>query len=199
MGSSSSKAAKSAAATATRRRYPQRHPENNPATNHPPRPTAASSSGPTVHPKPHASEIRDDSINLDASDPQFARSLRSLGPVQPSSTLSNSSTFQPSGAPSSASSTDPQVFPNPAMNPALQILRRREVLASEAEAEFSRQRAGGGGRRFLDAVRIREILVSRDQKRMTAEEIEKDMGLAPGVVEKLGPKGVVGDVGAQGV
>lgn len=85
------------------------------------------------------------------------------------------------------------------MNPALQILRRREVLASEAEAEFSRQRAGGGGRRFLDAVRIREILVSRDQKRMTAEEIEKDMGLAPGVVEKLGPKGVVGDVGAQGV
>lgn len=82
------------------------------------------------------------------------------------------------------------------MNPALQILRRREELASEAEAEFSRQGAGGGGRRFLDAVRIREILVSRDQKGMTVEEIEKSMGLAPGVVGKLGPKGIVGDVGA---
>ena len=142
-------------------------------------------------------------IALDASDPDFARSLRSLGPVQPSSTLSNSSTFKPSrGVPSpfsasQGSSSQPQarIFPDPSQNPALQVLTARERLQQEAEAEFSRVRLGGEGRRFLDVSTIREVLVLRDDKGMGEEEIEKQLGLKKGVVACLGGPRVVGNVG----
>ncbi|KAI4142977.1 MAG: hypothetical protein L6R39_004761, partial [Caloplaca ligustica] len=100
-------------------------------------------------------------INLDASDPDYARSLRSIGPVQPSTLLSNSSTFSPSSSPFSPLShrDQPQqtptprntphhdekthqqnIFPDPSMNPALTLLARRSQLAREAEAEFARVR-----------------------------------------------------------
>lgn len=138
-------------------------------------------------------------INLDASDPQFAASLRSLGPVTPSSTLSNSSQFPSS--PSSAPSTSPsnpslQVFPNPSQNPAILVLTARENLAREAEAEFARVRyEGGEGRKFLDVMTIRQILMFRDDKKMTNADIEKKLGIAAGTVGKLGHKGVFGEAG----
>ena len=140
-----------------------------------------------------------EAINLDSSDPQFAASLRSLGPVTPSSTLSNSSHFA-STSPSAPSITTPSssqpVFPDPSQNPAVQVLTARGNLAREAEAEFARVRyEGGGGRRFLDVMTIRQILMFRDEKNMTSPEIEKKLGLAPGTVAKLGPKRVVGEAG----
>ena len=138
-------------------------------------------------------------INLDASDPQFAASLRSLGPVTPSSTLSNSSHFSapPASAPSSGSlSHSRQIFPNPSLNPALQVLTARENLAKEAEAEFARVRyEGSEGRRFLDVMTIRQILMFRDEKKLASVEIEKKLGLAAGTVARLGPRGVVAETG----
>lgn len=138
-------------------------------------------------------------IDLDASDPQFAASLRSLGPVTPSSTLSNSSHFPPSplSAPSTnPSSTSHQVFPDPSQNPAIQVLTARENLAKEAEAEFARVRyEGGGGKRFLDVMTIRQILMFRDEKKLAGADIEKKLGLATGTVARLGPRGVVGEAG----
>ena len=41
---------------------------------------------------------------------------------------------------------------------------------------------------------LRQLLVMRDEKRMSHTEIEKKLGLASGVVGKLGPKGVVGEI-----
>jgi len=137
----------------------------------------------------------DEAINLDASDPKFAASLRSLGPVTPSSTLSNSSRFSPS--PSAAPLTNPsnsnqQVFPDPSQNPAILVLTARENLAKEAEAEFARVRyEGGGGRRFLDVMTVRQVLMMRDEKHITDTDIEQKLGLANGVVKRLGKKGVV--------
>ncbi|KAL8995186.1 MAG: hypothetical protein Q9169_005045, partial [Polycauliona sp. 2 TL-2023] len=216
MGASSSKAARSAASSSARRKYPSRTPESNPTTNtssapQPP-PAAAQSTapGPTVHPQSQASGSRDDSINIDSSDPHFAQSLRSLGPVQPSSTLSNSSTFSP--APSSnsnspqtssslstpTSSQQPQIFPSHHLNPALQVLSRRTALANEAEAEFSRLRGGGEGRRFMDVVTIREVLAMRDKRGMGAGEIEGRLGLRRGVVGRLGGRGVISEAGLGG-
>ena len=136
---------------------------------------------------------------MDASDPQFAASLRSLGPVTPASTLSNSSHFPSS--PTVAPATNPsnpsqQVFPDPARNPAIQVLTARENLAREAEAEFARVRyEGGGGKRFLDVMTIRQILMLRDEKKLSSEEIEKKLGLVDGIVASLGRKGVVSEVG----
>ncbi|KAL8857936.1 MAG: hypothetical protein Q9178_005555 [Gyalolechia marmorata] len=213
MGASSSKAARSAASSSARRKYPSRTPESNPTTNAPsaPPPPAGqpTAPGPTVHPQSQASGDRDESINLDASDPDFARSLRSLGPVQPSSMLSNSSTFSPTGPPSASTSSEPQspqnlsqpqpqIFPNHLLNPALQVLSRRAELAQEAEAEFTRLRGGGEGRRFLDVVKIREVLTMRDAKGMSEGEIEKRLGLKRGVVGRLGGQGVVSEAGLGG-
>lgn len=157
-------------------------------------------------------------INLDASDPTFAQSLRTLGPVTPSSTFSNSSTFSSSSShqqhqqnqnqhtPNSPSSS-PQ-FPSLASNPALQILSARSRLAAEAEREFARAaRAGSGSsssdddarRRFVDVVTLRQALTLRDRQSVPAEEIERRLGLERGVVGMLGRKGVVGDVAGDGL
>ncbi|KAI9715438.1 MAG: hypothetical protein M1812_005914 [Candelaria pacifica] len=211
MGSSSSKVARNATGAATRK-YPQRVPpisNPTPSTNarSPPPPGQPNAPGPTVYPKPQASNARDEAINLDASDPHFAASLRTLGAVQPSPTFSNSSTFNQSQhtnsrtspsqtAPSSTSSSDsyPQIFPSAAVNPAIQILEARSALASAADKEFIEAgKRGHEGRQFLDVVTIRQMLMLRDEKGIGEGEIERRLGLKKGVVGRLGPKGVVGD------
>ncbi|KAL9583066.1 MAG: hypothetical protein Q9212_002925 [Teloschistes hypoglaucus] len=202
MGGVSSKVARSTASASAVRKYPSRTPATNPTTNAapsqpPPSAEQPTAPGPTVHPPTQASNSRDEAINLDASDPHFARSLRSLGPVQPSSTFSNSSTFDPSSpsSPNTRQQQQQQIFPNPALNPALQVLSRREELAREAEADFSRIRDQGQGRKFLDVVKIREVLMMRDEKRIPEAEIEKRLGLSKGMVGRLGKRGVVGEAG----
>ena len=74
------------------------------------------------------------------------------------------------------------------------VLRARERLQQEAEAEFAKTGREDGGKRFLDVSTIRQVIVLRDDKKMGEEQIEKTLGLAKGVVRDLGPKGVVGDV-----
>ena len=121
--------------------------------------------------------------------------------MHPASTLSNSSTFAPSNTPISSSphsnptQNNPQIFPNHLLNPALQILSRRAEIAAEAEAEFTRLRGGGEGRRFLDVGTIREVLAMRDGRGLGAGEIEGRLGLRGGVVGRLGARGVVGEAG----
>ncbi|KAI9682114.1 MAG: hypothetical protein M1817_000168 [Caeruleum heppii] len=220
MGSSSSKAA-SKAARSTTRSFPTRVPPTSAASNaRPVRPTAGESGapGPTVYPKPQASGTRDEAINLDARDPDFAASLRSLGAVKPSPTMSHSSVFNyspqlnpsatgtssstatnPQIHPSSQSSSashHPPIFPDPATNPAIKVVQARDRLAGEAEREtIEAGRRGHEGRRFLDVVLIRQILMLRDHKGVEAGEIERRLGLKRGVVGRLGQQGVVADVG----
>ncbi|KAI5247907.1 hypothetical protein E4T42_05869 [Aureobasidium subglaciale] len=211
MGSSASKPASRAANAATKatRQYPSRPSPatstqaaaptrtTNAPSQPPPPPGAGHRAGPTVHPQPRASGQRNEEINLDASDPDFARSLRQLGAVQPNPTLSPSSTF--SAHPSSH-------FPNPygqqgnnitappqRLNPALRVLQARAELAGEAEREFLEAgKRGSAGRRFLDVGTLRNVITMRDQRGMSDAEIERGLGLRSGTVAKLGPKGVVG-------
>ncbi|KAI9879491.1 MAG: hypothetical protein M1830_008367 [Pleopsidium flavum] len=206
MGSSSSKAAKTAAGPA-RRQYPQRVPPTSQprsTTNAPsarsPAGSQPSAPGPTVHPQSYASGTRDEAINLDAQDPHFAASLRSLGAVTPSPTFSNSSTFNPSPTSSQQSSipnfpsSHQQIFPDPTRNPAIQILQARDRLAQEAEQEFIHAgKRGHEGRQFLDVVSLRQVLMLRDEKGLEAGEIERRLGLRGGVVGRLGRRGIVGD------
>ena len=96
-------------------------------------------------------------------------------------------------------SSRPPIFPNPASNPAVQILTARENLARMAEAEFARPGKDRVGRRFLDVITIRQVLSLRDDRGMGAGDIEKKLGLATGVVERLGGKGVVGDTTVGGL
>lgn len=83
-------------------------------------------------------------------------------------------------------------FPDHSANPALQILQARERFAKEAEREFDEiGRSTASGRRYLDVITIRHALMLRDQQRLPAREIERKLGLKEGVVDELGPAGVV--------
>jgi len=140
---------------------------------------------------PSASTTRDSSINLDASDPDFASRLSQIGPVQPNPTFSPSSTF-------SADPTRPQHMSSgdPSTNPAVSLLTARYRLAQEADEEFSNLgRRGSPGRSFLDVVTLRQVLMLRDEKGVSEGEIEKKLELKKGTVGKLGGKGVVGIAG----
>ncbi|KAK5135129.1 hypothetical protein LTR08_005654 [Meristemomyces frigidus] len=197
MGSSASKTAGAAA-----RKYSSRPPLTSQATtNAPPRPPPASNHqpGPTVRPQARASGTRDEAINLDASDPDFARSLRSLGPVQPNPTLSPSSAFPHGNNPNSPSQGPRSAGPDPRKNPAIMVLESRSRLQSEADTEFGRSgQKAHAGRQFLDVYTIRQILIERDEKGRSAADIERRMGLKQGVVARLGAKGIVGLAQEQG-
>lgn len=99
------------------------------------------------------------------------------------------------GSKSSPNQPHPQIFPDPSQNPALLVLQARERLQQEAESEFAKtSRSDNAGKRFLDVNTIRQILVMRDDKGFSEAEIERNLGLADGMVKSLGRKGVVGDV-----
>ncbi|KKK23844.1 hypothetical protein ARAM_007706, partial [Aspergillus rambellii] len=108
-------------------------------------------------------------IDLDGRDPDFAASLRSIGPVTPVPTFSHSSTFgQP--PPQLAGKT---VFP-PASNPALLVVTARHRITKEAEQEVEAVGRGSFvGREYLDAFTIRQILSMRDKQGLGPEEIER--------------------------
>jgi len=202
MGSATSKASRATGAAS--RQYPKtaRPPTSNPpsgkpttTTNAPPQPPPAPNheAGPTVRPQAQATSNRSEAINLDASDPDFARSLRSLGPVQPNPTLSPSSAFQ------NPRDLGRAPGPNPRTNPAIAVLDARARLYDEAEREGQAYgKRGFEGRQFLDAFTIRQILIERDAGQKSAKEIERKLGLKAGVVERLGAPGVVGLVRETG-
>ncbi|RAL16000.1 uncharacterized protein BO97DRAFT_383925 [Aspergillus homomorphus CBS 101889] len=224
MGSSASKPVKSAAQAASRRQFPKQPttttttpplstPASTPRTPQPPlpresprgSPQSSSPRGPTYHPKnkEQASFEKSSAIDLDGRDPDFAASLRSIGPVTPNPTFSPSSTFSPSqrsfGAELGAATPNHQHpmtrFP-PAPNPALLVVTARQRIAKAAEAEADEMgRQNFTGREFLDALTIRQVLAMRDRQGLPAGEIERVMRLKKGVVERLGAKGVVGDIG----
>ncbi|KAL1303845.1 hypothetical protein AAFC00_000302 [Neodothiora populina] len=194
MGASGSKTAKAAGSAA--RKYPSRpagaaFPAQT-TTNAPPRqppPAQGRQPGPTVRPQARASGERDQAINLDASDPDFARSLRSLGPVQPNPILSNSSAFPQR---SNMSGNPWPVGPDPKKNPALMVLESRNRIQEDADREFLEAgRTGFEGRKFLDVGALRQILMMKERG-MSGEKIEKTLELRPGLVARLGPAGLVG-------
>lgn len=126
-------------------------------------------------------------IDLDAHDPHFAASLRSIGPVTPNPTMSNSSTFN-------AASRRPSVFPDADNNPALLVVSSRARITRLAEQEQEAfGRPSHPGREFLDALTIRQVLSMRDRQRLSPGDIERLLRLRKGVVDRLGEKGVVSE------
>ncbi|CAI7648890.1 unnamed protein product [Penicillium palitans] len=210
MGSAASKPVKSAAGAASRRQYPKQpappprgprkapketkaasapsptptsksKPQASPST---PRAPTAPSQGPTYHSKEQASSVKSDAIDMDGRDPDFAASLRSIGPVNPSPTFSNSSTFNRPGSMQT-------VFPH-ASNPALLVVTARQRLMEAAEKEAEHfGHAGHPGRTFLDALTIQQVLTMRDKQGMRRGDIERFLGLKKGVLERLGKDEIV--------
>ncbi|KAI9807944.1 MAG: hypothetical protein M1825_005250 [Sarcosagium campestre] len=188
MGNAGSKAGR--AASSTVRKYPSH--SSNSSRPPPPKPNHSTSRPSPSANRPQASTTRNEAINLDGSDPVYAASLRSMGVVSPSPTLSHSSTFP--GAQASQATTATEASASlAASNPAVRLLRARERLADEADAE-SREigRPGHPGRRFLDTVALRQALLLRDRDGVDEAEVERRLSLKRGVLARLGGKGVVG-------
>ncbi|PGH08752.1 hypothetical protein AJ80_07790 [Polytolypa hystricis UAMH7299] len=204
MGSAASKPAKAAASAAVRRRqYPK---QASPSTTKtatvagkrsvaPGQPAGSAAvprqTGPVYHSKEKASATKSEAIDLDARDPHFAASLRALGPVTPFPTLSHSSTFH-NPHNNNVNVNNPHSRP-PQANPSFLILSSRAQLAREADAELeSLGRASQQDRRFLDVVSLRQVVGMRERG-VSDRVIERQFRLGEGVLEELGPRGVVGE------
>ena len=82
-------------------------------------------------------------------------------------------------------------FPSSRANTTLNVLEARRKLEAEAQAELdSLGKLTDKGRQFLDIATIKQALVLRDRG-VAASDIESQLGLRPGLVAKLGPKGLV--------
>ena len=130
---------------------------------------------------------------MDATDPQFAQSLRSLGPVQPASTLSNSSSFNPSAPPAQSSAgSQQQIFPNPALNPSLQVMVARERIEKEIQAETTLYNAGKQvKRKYMDIGTIKKALAMSEAK-TPFSVVEDKLSLQRGSVERMRAGTVIG-------
>jgi hypothetical protein len=83
----------------------------------------------------------------------------------------------------------PEPLPN--NNPSLSVLRNRLAHDQAREAELEQQSVGANiGTRFLSAENIQRVLRLRNRG-VDSVTIEKQLKLKPGVVEKLGRKGLV--------
>ena len=79
-------------------------------------------------------------------------------------------------------------------------MEARTRLAQAAEAEFMEiGRRGFQGREFLDVTLIRSALNLRDERDMSEEQVEKQLGLKKGVLKKLGRPGIVRDASVGGM
>lgn len=201
MGSSTSKVAKTAASS-TARRYPVTASIPKSANTSPPHPSRSPSES---RPRPSGHTTGDQQVDLETRDPDFGSRLSQLGSVQSGPIASNSSIFaprtqvvkSPSSSSSKSASSPPsaqQVFPSTLSNPALLIVQARDQLAKIFEEESeSLGRGSFKGRTLIGPAEIKTLLSMRDAENRAAGEIEKQLRLQPGVVEKLGPRGVVGN------
>ncbi|KAJ5631423.1 uncharacterized protein N7484_011523 [Penicillium longicatenatum] len=201
MGSAASKPARSAAGAATRRQYPKkpapppRAPaappkktqESKPTPTPAPTPPSARAStpaqGPTYHSKEQPSATKSNAIDLDGRDPDFAASLRTIGPVDPSGNFSHPNPFN--------RGTVQTVFPT-SSNPALLVVTARQRITKAAQEEsLAVGNANFSGRQFLDSFTISQALMMRDQQGLPSKEIERTLRLKSGTIDKLGKSGIV--------
>ncbi|KAL2258498.1 hypothetical protein VTK26DRAFT_8173 [Humicola hyalothermophila] len=202
MGSSGSKAVQQ-----TVRKFPTRAPGSAPPAA--PRPSLKPSPGQSPdqpaasQPRsaPQASFAKDEAIRADSVDPnrpdfitpEFAERLHKMGIVQPNPTYSPSSTASPFSGDASGirqSLSKPQ-FPPATKNTTLGALEARRRIEAQANEELEHMgKSTDQGKQFLDITTIKQILVLRDRG-VSAADIESRLRLRPGVVARLGPKGIV--------
>ncbi|KAI5291399.1 hypothetical protein KEM54_005014 [Ascosphaera aggregata] len=188
MGASASRSIRETASAASRRRYPTSPSAS--IQKKGPLPTAAwqlpednqknSAGGPWT--------TKSEEIEQDGQDPHFAASLRTIGPVVPTPTFSNSST---AGRPLDESKDACQSVSG---NPTLLALQSRARLADAANEQESNVGLRGHLREFLDVQTIKKALAMRDSQAMSAEGIENHLRLKAGIVGRLGRQGLVRNV-----
>ena len=124
---------------------------------------------------------------------EFADRLQKMGIVQPNPTYSPSSIASPflNAPPGRRPSASSPQYPAPSSNVTLGVLEARRQLEARAREELENMgKSTDKGKEFLDIGTVKQMLVLR-QGGASATDIEKRLGLRPGLVAKLGPRGVV--------
>jgi hypothetical protein len=197
MGSSTSKMAGRATRTAARRQYPSTSTILNSGdapspADAPIQPTPAAS----VRPNPAAApptEIREAHVELDARDPQFGSALRELGAARPITERKPNEDYFPTS--SQPMHSGQNIFPTQPNNPAMMLVQARQRLAKQWESEMEGQgRPSFAGRTLLSAQEIRQALTSRDEAGKSSQQVEKELKLKPGILDRLVAKGLVANV-----
>ncbi|KAK8253688.1 hypothetical protein IWZ00DRAFT_199777 [Phyllosticta capitalensis] len=176
MGSSASKASRTAGKAA--RVYPKQASQ---AATHAPKPSAPPRAlqqpGPTVHPPPEASEVKDQPITSDAQDPALAAKLRSIGAVQPNPYYSPHSTspLDPR-RPSEAGMPDFSAGPNPFAPPPSVHASAAAAAATTTPGGTNAAAAARSPNRMLNPAL--SILSARDRLQREAEADLDDAGRA---------------------
>ncbi|ETS07068.1 hypothetical protein M419DRAFT_67307 [Trichoderma reesei RUT C-30] len=188
MGASSSKAAARGAA----RKYPTRAPGAVPQATTRARPQQPAARG---------DGSKDEAVRADAMDPDFtpgdfSRRLHEMGIVQPNPTLSNSSTASSNLSPESLDVPLGPLFAPAKRNTTLSVLEARRRLEQVAAEDLENMGRDAGRRRLAD---MRTILdaVHLLNNGVPAADVEKRLRLAPGLLSKLGPSGVLTHIPAQ--
>ncbi|KAL0634852.1 hypothetical protein Q9L58_006212 [Maublancomyces gigas] len=171
MGSKISKLTRVAGVGA--RRYPSRLPEMPPSqTTTSAGPSSISTGvGPSVHPKAQISWEKDEAIRQDSQDPDFQSMLRAMGAVQQQQILDTTQR-----APLNSQSSN-----------SLHTLSRRQILDDQQTSQSSASETSKN-RTWVDTSTILQIISLRDDKGLSAEQIEKEFRLAPGFLKRLGSK-----------
>lgn len=185
MGSASSKAARSQV-----RRYPKAHNPLGTGT----LPEARARRGEAISARQDGRPALDADADTGAQTDSFSNRLQQMGVVQPNPTFSPSSTVShppPNGGPLDTSKL---VVPSSASfhgSPILTTFEARDRLRSQAEAELhDLGSAHAKGRRFADMRHLLDAIRMRDSG-ASLREVERNLGLRAGILERLGKPGVV--------
>ncbi|KAJ5731372.1 uncharacterized protein N7483_005880 [Penicillium malachiteum] len=177
MGSGASKPVRSAAGAAAKRQYPKK------AAPPPRTPAAPKQAREAPQSTPYICTHTFTTIDLDGRDPDFAASLRTIGPVDPSGNFSHPNPFN--------RGTLQTVFPT-SSNPALIVVNARQRITKAAHDEaLAVGNPNFTGRQFLDSLTIHQALTMRDQQKLPSGEIERMLRLKKGTIDKLGKSGIV--------
>lgn len=109
-------------------------------------------------------------INADVADPDFQSMLHTVGVVDPSGAMSRHTPFSQS-----------QLNENSAIH----VLSQRSSISAKQREEFENP-SMRARRNWVDTGTIRKIIQLRDEMGWDAMRIEKELGLADGLVERLG-------------
>lgn len=149
----------------------------------------------------HRSDLFTPAVRADAMDPDFtpgdfSRRLHEMGIVQPNPTLSNSSTASSNLSPESLDVPLGPLFAPAKRNTTLSVLEARRRLEQVAAEDLENMGRDAGRRRLAD---MRTILdaVHLLNNGVPAADVEKRLRLAPGLLSKLGPSGVLTHIPAQ--
>ena len=146
-----------------------------------------------------ATATRADSTKPESPDmvsAAFAERLRKMGVVQPNPTYSPSSTAVPFPDVPDQYPPAPN-YPPATSNVTLGVLEARRQLQERADLELeNRGKSTDRGRELLDIETIRKILVLRQRGERSAD-IEARLRLRSGVVDRLGPLGLVTALATQ--